>query len=104
MPLPGPLVAMLRAHAKTQAQERKTAGDPWIESDCVFTKPLGDPLSPNTDSTTGSGCWKTRGSGTPGCTCPAHGRHRAHAARWLARVIDQIMGWELGSSASMRAR
>jgi hypothetical protein len=48
--LPGPLVVMLRTHRKAQARERTTAGDLWIESDYVFTKPLGGPLSPNTDS------------------------------------------------------
>ncbi len=49
VPLPGPLVEMLRLHAWEQEIERKTAGDLWIESDYVFTKPLGGPLSPNTD-------------------------------------------------------
>ena len=47
MPLPGPLVAMLRAHRETQARERKAAGDLWTESDYVFTKPPGGPLSPD---------------------------------------------------------
>lgn len=40
---------MLREHRETQARERKTAGNLWTESDYVFTKPLGGPLSPNTD-------------------------------------------------------
>lgn len=32
-----------------QGAERSTAGSLWTESDYVSTKPLGGPLSPNTD-------------------------------------------------------
>ncbi|MFE7135679.1 hypothetical protein ACFVIM_32975 [Streptomyces sp. NPDC057638] len=49
VPLPGPLVAMLRAHRETQERERKATGDLWAESDYRFTKPLGGLLSPNAD-------------------------------------------------------
>ncbi|MDF4254358.1 site-specific integrase [Streptomyces sp. WMMB303] len=105
VPLPGPLVAMLRSHAETQARERKAAGNLWGESDYVFTKPLGGPLSPNTDYHD----WKR-------LLEDAHVRDgRLHDARHTAatvlmllgvpdRVIDQIMGWEPGTSARMRAR
>lgn len=105
VPLPGPLVAMLRAHAETQERERKAAGDLWVESDYVFTKPLGGPLSPNTDYHD----WK-RLLGEAGVrNARLHdARHTAATVLMLLgvpdRVIDQIMGWEPGTSASMRAR
>jgi hypothetical protein len=38
-----------RSRAEVQERERKAAGSLWVESDYVFTKPLGGPLSPNTD-------------------------------------------------------
>jgi hypothetical protein len=40
---------VLHAHKEEQARERKAAGDLWTESDYVFTKLTGGPLSPNTD-------------------------------------------------------
>lgn len=105
VPLPGPLVSMLRAHAETQARERKAAGDLWIESDYVFTKPLGGPLSPNTDYHD----WKRLLEDAGVRNARLHdARHTAATVLMLlgvpARVIDQIMGWEPGTSASMRAR
>lgn len=105
VPLPGPLVAMLRAHAETQARERKAAGDLWTESDYVFTKPLGGPLSPNTDYHD----WKRLLEDAGVRNARLHdARHTAATVLMLlgvpARVIDQIMGWEPGTSASMRAR
>jgi integrase len=105
VPLPGPLVAMLRSHAEVQAQERKAAGDLWVESDYVFTKRLGGPLSPNTDYHD----WKrllTDASVRDGRLHDA--RHTAATVLMLLgvpdRVIDQIMGWEAGTSGRMRAR
>lgn len=105
VPLPGPLVAMLRAHADTQARERKAAGDLWTESDYVFTKPLGGPLSPNTDYHD----WKRLLEDAGVRDGRLHdARHTAATVLMLlgvpARVIDQIMGWEPGTSDSMRAR
>ncbi|MFJ9753945.1 tyrosine-type recombinase/integrase [Streptomyces sp. NPDC101149] len=105
VPLPGPLVAMLRAHAETQEREHRTAGDLWAESDYVFTKRLGGPLSPNTDYHD----WKRLVEDAGVRNARLHdARHTAATVLMLLcvpdRVIDQIMGWEPGTSASMRAR
>ncbi|WP_195730764.1 tyrosine-type recombinase/integrase [Streptomyces albidoflavus] len=105
VPLPGPLVAMLRSHKETQARERKTAGNLWTESDYVFTKPLGGPLSPNTDYHG----WKRLLEDAGVRDARLHdARHTAATVLMLLgipdRVIDQIMGWEAGTSSRMRAR
>ncbi|MFJ3137067.1 tyrosine-type recombinase/integrase [Streptomyces sp. NPDC086843] len=105
VPLPGPLVAMLRQHAKVQERERKAAGSLWVESDYVFTKPLGGPLSPNTDYHD----WKRLLEDAGVRDARLHdARHTAATVLMLLgvpdRVIDQIMGWEPGTSARMRAR
>lgn len=105
VPLPGPLVAMLRQHAEVQERERKAAGNLWIESDYVFTKPLGGPLSPNTDYHD----WKRLLEDAGVRDARLHdARHTAATVLMLLgvpdRVIDQIMGWEPGTSARMRAR
>ncbi|GAB2988700.1 hypothetical protein GCM10023080_062890 [Streptomyces pseudoechinosporeus] len=71
----------------------------------MFTKPLGGPLSPNTDYHD----WKRLLEDAGVRNARLHdARHTAAAVLMLpgalARVIDQIMGWEPGTSASMRAR
>lgn len=104
-PLAGPLVEMLRLHAGEQEVERQAAGGLWIESDYVFTKPLGGPLSPNTDYHD----WKRPLEDAGVRDARLHdARHTAATVLMLLgvpdRVIDQIMGWEPGTSASMRAR
>lgn len=105
VPLPGPLVAMLRSHQEEQARERKAAGSLWVESDYVFTKPLGGPLSPNTDYHD----WKRLLEDAGVRDGRLHdARHTAATVLMLLgvpdRVIDMIMGWEPGTSARMRAR
>lgn len=105
VPLPGPLVRMLRAHKEVQARERKAAGGLWTESEYVFTKPLGGPLSPNTDYHD----WKKLIGDAGVRDARLHdARHTAATVLMLLgvpdRVIDQIMGWEAGTSARMRAR
>lgn len=105
VPLPGPLVRMLRAHKEVQARERKAAGDLWTESEYVFTKPRGGPLSPNTDYHD----WKKLIGDAGVRDARLHdARHTAATVLMLLgvpdRVIDQIMGWEAGTSARMRAR
>ncbi|MFD9629341.1 tyrosine-type recombinase/integrase [Streptomyces violascens] len=105
VPLPGPLVRMLRVHKEVQARERKAAGDLWIASDYVFTKPFGGPLSPNTDYHD----WKKLLEDAGVRDARLHdARHTAATVLMLLgvpdRVIDQIMGWEPGTSARMRAR
>ncbi|MEU5078117.1 MULTISPECIES: tyrosine-type recombinase/integrase [Streptomyces] len=105
VPLPGPLIVMLRSHAEEQARERKVAGDLWVESDYVFTKPLGGPLSPNTDYHE----WKRLLQAAEVRSARLHdARHTAATVLMLLRVpdrvIDLIMGWEPGTSARMRAR
>ncbi|MFE6547685.1 tyrosine-type recombinase/integrase [Streptomyces sp. NPDC057746] len=92
---------MLRAHAETQERERKTAGDLWAESDYVFTKRLGGPLSPNTDYHD----WKRLLQDAGVRNARLHdARHTAATVLMLLgvpdRVIDQIMG---GSRAPPRA-
>lgn len=67
----------------------------------MLTKLLRGPLSPDTDTTTGSACSKTPGSATA---------DYATAGTVLMllgvpdRVIDHIMGWEPGGAVRMRAR
>ncbi|MEW2031037.1 site-specific integrase [Streptomyces roseifaciens] len=105
VPLPGPLVRMLRAHKEVQARERQAAGDLWTESEYVFTKPLGGPLSPNTDYHD----WKKLLEDAGVRDARLHdARHTAATVLMLLgvpdRVIDQIMGWEPGTSSRMRAR
>nr|WP_202462050.1 site-specific integrase [Streptomyces sp. SID8374] len=105
VPLPGPLVVMLRKHKEVQARERKTASNLWTESDYVFTKPLGGPLSPNTDYHD----WKKLLEDAGVRDARLHdARHTAATVLMLLgipdRVIDQIMGWEAGTSSRMRAR
>ncbi|MEU1673812.1 site-specific integrase [Streptomyces roseifaciens] len=105
VPLPGPLVRMLRAHKEVQARERQAAGDLWSESEYVFTKPLGGPLSPNTDYHD----WKKLLEDARVRDARLHdARHTAATVLMLLgvpdRVIDQIMGWEPGTSSRMRAR
>jgi integrase len=94
---------MLRSHAEAQARERKTAGDLWVESNYVFTKRLGGPLSPNTDYHD----WKRLLEDAQVRDGRLHDvRHTAATVLMLLgvpdRVIDQIMGWEPGTSARMR--
>lgn len=96
---------MLRTHREAQARERKAAGNLWTESDYVFTKPLGGPLSPNTDYHD----WKRLLEDAGVRDARLHdARHTAATVLMLLgvpdRVIDQIMGWEAGTSARMRAR
>ncbi|MGW2582374.1 tyrosine-type recombinase/integrase [Streptomyces virginiae] len=105
VPLPGPLVRMIRAHKEAQARERKAAGNLWTDSEYVFTKPLGGPLSPNTDYHD----WKKLIGDAGVRDARLHdARHTAATVLMLLgvpdRVIDQIMGWEAGTSARMRAR
>ncbi|MGW7354208.1 tyrosine-type recombinase/integrase [Streptomyces sp. NPDC054784] len=105
VPLPGPLVLMLRSHREAQARERDAAGNLWVESDYVFTKPLGGPLSPNTDYHD----WKRLLDDAGVRDARLHdARHTAATVLMLLgvpdRVIDQIMGWEPGTSVRMRAR
>ncbi|WP_327662372.1 MULTISPECIES: tyrosine-type recombinase/integrase [unclassified Streptomyces] len=105
VPLPGPIVVMLRAHADEQERERKAAGNLWTESEYVFTKLLGGPLSPNTDYHD----WKDLLEAAGVREGRLHdARHTAGTVLMLLgvpdRVIDQIMGWEPGGAARMRAR
>ncbi len=105
VPLPGPLVSMLRLHREHQAAERAAAGSLWTESAYVFTKPLGGPLSPNTDYHD----WKRLLDDAGVHDGRLHdARHTAATVLMLLsvpdRVIDLIMGWEPGTAARMRAR
>ncbi|WP_131802090.1 tyrosine-type recombinase/integrase [Klenkia taihuensis] len=44
--LPGSAVDLLREHRSRQADERRRAGDTWVEQDFVFTTEIGTPLEP----------------------------------------------------------
>jgi integrase len=44
IPVPAPLVAVLRQHKAAQAAERLAAGTAWHEDGFVFTTPIGTPL------------------------------------------------------------
>ncbi|WP_406428269.1 tyrosine-type recombinase/integrase [Streptomyces sp. NBC_01589] len=105
VPLPGPLVLMLHSDKEAQARERESAGSLWTESDYVFTKLTGGPLSPNTDYHD----WKRLLDDAAVRDGRLHdARHTAGTVLMLLgvpdRVIDQIMGWEPGGAARMRAR
>lgn len=46
VPLPKPLIAILRRHKRMQSAERLAAGEEWEDHDLVFTTQLGRPLEP----------------------------------------------------------
>jgi hypothetical protein len=46
LPVPRPLLAILREHRKRQMEERFEAGNQWRESGLVFTTKLGRPIEP----------------------------------------------------------
>ncbi|MGH9117238.1 MAG: tyrosine-type recombinase/integrase [Acidimicrobiales bacterium] len=46
VPLPPMCVEALRAHARRQADERRSAGDYWTDSGLVFTTTIGTPIDP----------------------------------------------------------
>jgi integrase len=46
VPLSAPIVTKLKAHRKTQLEERVHAGDQWTDSGLVFTSELGGPVDP----------------------------------------------------------
>ncbi|MFI6085630.1 tyrosine-type recombinase/integrase [Streptomyces sp. NPDC051217] len=99
------MVAVLRAHAETQKRERKAVGDLWAASDYVFTKAARGPAEPE------HGLPRLEAAGGRRGISGARlhdARHTAATVLMLLgvpdRVIDQIMGWEPGTSAGMRAR
>jgi integrase len=47
--LPDPLIELLKAHRKRQAEERAAACDLWQDTGYVFTSPTGQPIHPRTD-------------------------------------------------------
>lgn len=49
IPLPAPLVQVLREHKARQEKERITAARLWQDSSCVFTTPIGTPIGPRND-------------------------------------------------------
>jgi integrase len=46
IPIPAPLLRVLRAHRRAQAEEREAAGQAWRDGDFVFTTGLGTPYEP----------------------------------------------------------
>jgi integrase len=49
LPLPRPLVDLLRSHRAAQLAERLQAGDRWEDGDLVFAQPNGRPLDKHSD-------------------------------------------------------
>ena len=47
IPLPGPVLASLRAHLLAQEREHADLGERWPESGFVFTTPIGTPIDPD---------------------------------------------------------
>ena len=94
VPLPAGLVEDLRAHRRSQDQERRRAGDLWHENDLIFPDEYGRPLDPKRDWTEWRALLKTAG-------VPAKRLHDArHTAATMLlilgvqeRVVMQIMGW-----------
>lgn len=83
---------MLRTHKEAQKREREIAGNLWVKSEYVFTKPLGGPLSPNPDYHD----WKRLLEDAGARDGRLHNaRHTAGTVLMLLgvpdRVIDQIM-------------
>lgn len=50
VPVPPPLVAVLKRHRATQYAARQRAGNVWVEHGLVFTTRLGGPLPPEEDA------------------------------------------------------
>ncbi|MEV0109214.1 site-specific integrase [Nocardia sp. NPDC050799] len=46
LPLPSPLVPILREHQRIQGEQRFAAGDEWRDSGLVFTTAVGGPIEP----------------------------------------------------------
>lgn len=49
VPIPPPLVPILREHQKAQQAERQAAGDQWEDWGLVFARPDGRPINPRRD-------------------------------------------------------
>ncbi|TDD27165.1 hypothetical protein E1218_11235 [Kribbella turkmenica] len=49
VPIPEPLIPLLRAHKAAQAAERLAAGSAWNDRDLVFRRPDGRPIDPTDD-------------------------------------------------------
>jgi len=49
IPLPEPLVVALRAHRKSQLEQRMVAGQLWVDYGLVFCQPNGRPIDPRAD-------------------------------------------------------
>lgn len=49
LPLPAPLLSLLREHRAAQARARLRAGNLWRDSGCVFTNEIGGPIEPKAD-------------------------------------------------------
>ena len=47
IPLPGPVLTVLRAHQRQQEEERSALSTKWPESRFVFTTPIGTPIDPD---------------------------------------------------------
>ncbi|MEV0801799.1 tyrosine-type recombinase/integrase [Kribbella sp. NPDC050281] len=93
VPIPEPLIPLLRAHKAAQAAERLAAGSAWEDRDLVFCRPDGRPIDARDDW----GSWQSllEAAGVP----PARLHDARHTAATLLleqgvdiRVVQEILG------------
>jgi integrase len=94
VPVPPPLLAVLRTHRLAQKRERLAAGELWEENDFVFCQPNGRPIDPRHD-------WEElqdilEASGVAARGTHASGRHTAGTLMTEngvgLRVVMEILG------------
>jgi len=93
VPIPKPLIPLLKAHKAAQSAERLAAGSAWEDWDLVFCRSDGRPIDPRDDW----GAWQTllKAAGVP----PARLHDARHTAATLLleqgvdiRVVQEILG------------
>jgi integrase len=93
IPLPAPMVKVLRAHLAIQEQERTKAGADWHETGHVFTTLIGTPLDPR--NTTRAFQQQCETAGVP--TVPLHALRHTCVSLLLSlgespRLVMEIVG------------
>jgi len=93
VPLPPRLVAALKAHRKTQLEERLHAGDQWCDTGAVFATEFGGYLDPRNLLRTVEIAAKKAGIGKAG----AHTMRHSAATAWLEsgvhiKAVSDLLG------------